>query len=64
MASLIAAQSDVTKADCIDDWYYGAESAANDEIYVTMRRFPDHHPRGVILAFVRKRCDVFHKQAE
>lgn len=59
MASLIAAQIDPAKADCIDAWYYDGMSAANDAIYATMAKYPDHHPRGVILAFIRKRCDIF-----
>ena len=56
MASLIAAQRDGAQADCIDDWYYGDEAAANAAIRDVMAANPAFHPRGVILAVLQKRC--------
>ncbi|MEO0679366.1 MAG: hypothetical protein AAF192_03010 [Pseudomonadota bacterium] len=62
MAGLIAQQIDAAKAECITTWYFSRMSAANDEVYAAMRRFPDHHPRALILAVLRKRCDVFQRE--
>ena len=59
MASLVAAQSDKTHAKCLDDWY-AAEKAASDFVLATMMKFPEYHPRGVILAVMQKRCGSFN----
>ena len=56
MASLIAAQNNKSQAKCIDDWYYPEEAAKNAFILETMKRVPDYHPRGVILAVIEKQC--------
>lgn len=59
MASLVAAQNDKAQATCIDDWYYGDEAAANRHIVSVMEQYPTYHPRGVILAVLRKKCGSF-----
>ncbi len=58
MASLVSAQSDKTHAKCLDDWYT-AEKTANDLVLTAMERFPEFHPRGVILAVMQKQCGTF-----
>ena len=60
MASLISAQNDKAHAKCLDDWYYKDEGAGNDAVLATMKRFPEYHPRGVILAVMQKRCGSFN----
>ena len=56
MASLIAAQNNKAQAKCIDDWYFSGEEAKNAFIRETMKRVPDYHPRGVVLAVIEKQC--------
>ena len=58
MASLVSAQSDKTHAKCLDNWY-SAEKPANDLVLTAMARFPEFHPRGVILAVMQKQCGSF-----
>lgn len=61
MADLIAAQVAPDKVACIESWYCDRPEAAQEELYATMRDYPKHHPRCIILAFIRKRCDMFRK---
>ncbi|WP_417449552.1 hypothetical protein [Kordiimonas sp.] len=56
MASLIAGQNDKAQGQCIDDWYYADETASEDYILDVMRKYPDYHPRGLILAAIQKKC--------
>lgn len=59
MAGFIAARNDNAHARCLEDWYYSDETAANEAVLAAMRRFPDYHPRGVIVAVIEKRCGSF-----
>ena len=59
MAVLIADQNDKTQAACLSDWFGKDEAAAYNRILETMKRFPDYHPRGVILAVAEKQCGPF-----
>lgn len=59
MASLIAAQNDRAHAKCIEDWYLGSEREAADYILASMRRYPEHHPRAIIMAALQKVCGPF-----
>ena len=63
MAGLLAAKNDEKHGDCIENWYFDDETAANDFIRETMNRFPDYHPRGVIVAVLEKRCGTFDYSA-
>ena len=56
MAGLIARRNDETQGDCIDNWYFNAESEAHRQIIRVMQDNPSYHPRGVILAILEKRC--------
>ncbi len=56
MAGLIAARNDKAHGNCLEDWYFSDEKAANDQIISVMRAYPDYHPRGVIVAVMEKRC--------
>lgn len=56
MAGLIAAQNDKAQADCIDRWFFADQDTAHDFIVGAMRKFPEFHPRGVILAVIEKKC--------
>lgn len=59
MASLIVGQTDKAQAKCVDDWYVGDETKANDYILDVMRKHPEYHPRGIILAVLEKKCGKF-----
>lgn len=60
MAGQIAAQNDMKHVKCLEDWYFDDEVAANDFVRQTMRKFPEFHPRGVILAVMEKKCGSFN----
>jgi len=59
MAGLIAAQNDSAIQKCTDDWYLSDKSKTIDEVLNAMKRFPEFHPRAVILAVVEKHCGSF-----
>ena len=59
MASLIAAKNDKAHADCLAKWYFSDQSKKNDFIYGIMKQYPDHHPRGIIMAVLQKQCGSF-----
>lgn len=56
MAGLIAGRNVESQGKCLDDWYFGNQDKANNEVLATMRRFPSYHPRGVIAAIMEKKC--------
>lgn len=59
MAGLIAGQNDREQARCIERWFADNERDATDHLLETMQRFPNYHPRGVILAVLKKQCGSF-----
>jgi len=60
MAGLIAVKNNKQQSQCIDDWYAANEDAAVEHILDVMRQYPSFHPRGVILAVVKKKCGTFN----
>ena len=56
MAGLIATRNDESQGDCLSEWYFSDEGAANEHVLSVMRTYPDYHPRGVILAIIEKQC--------
>lgn len=56
MAGLIAGRNDEAQGNCLSNWYFLDQKKATDHILDVMRMYPDHHPRGVILAVLEKRC--------
>ena len=59
MAGLIASFNDKESARCVEDWYFTDQAKAEDVILDAMKRFPDYHPRGVIVAVLQKACGDF-----
>jgi hypothetical protein len=59
MAGLIAAQNDKKHADCLENWYFADMNDRNEFMYKYMRQYPNGHPRGIILAVLRKQCGSF-----
>ncbi len=59
MAAMIAIHNDKKHAKCMEHWYFSNEKRSNKEIYQTMQKYPDFHPRGVIMAMLKKQCGSF-----
>lgn len=62
MAGVIGAQVKPSVARCIDAWYFADDASkarVNDDVRNTITKFPDHHPSGVILAVIQKKCGAF-----
>lgn len=59
MAGVIAARNAPQQARCIDDWSAKNSSASYPTVVEAMKRFPDHHPTGVIIAVLQKACGSF-----
>lgn len=59
MAGFIAAQNDKKHADCLESWYLEDEKKSNDFIFDVMGKYPEYHPRGVIVAVLEKQCGKF-----
>lgn len=60
MAVLVAEQNEKKHAACIQEWYTVDERRARDYILMVMRKYPDHHPRGVIAAVIIQQCGNFN----
>lgn len=56
MAGLIAGQNADAQSRCIGDWSEEHIAAGYVPVLDAMKRFPDHHPTGVILAVLQKAC--------
>tara|TARA_A100001391_G_scaffold153410_2_gene111244 strand:- start:17431 stop:17772 length:342 start_codon:yes stop_codon:yes gene_type:complete len=62
MAGVVAAQNPGGKARCVNDWYLKDTDTMNQRntyIRNTLRRFPDHHPAGVMIAILEEACGSF-----
>lgn len=62
MGALIVAQYDKTQGKCLDSWFADDEQAAYDHILGAIRRFPEFHPRGTLVAVMEKQCGKFSNQ--
>jgi len=59
MATIIAAQNSKDHAACIGDWSGRYVGDGYQPVIEAMRKFPEHHPTGVILAVLKKACGTF-----
>lgn len=62
MAGVVATQTKPSVAECIDAWYRPDTDLVhgrNDEMRALIVDHPRHHPSGVILALLIKRCGPF-----
>lgn len=59
MAGLVASQNRKTQTECINDW--AAQNAASgfEPVIATMKKHPQFHPSGVIIAVLQKACGSF-----
>lgn len=63
MAGQISGYNDHKHAKCLEDWYFSDEENSNETIYEAMRKFSNFHPRGVIMAVLKKTCGTFEYSA-
>lgn len=59
MAGVLASQSELPAARCINDWYYGpsaSKASINDEIRSAMRQYSGYYPGIVIVAVIERAC--------
>lgn len=59
MAGLIAAQNSDVQSKCIGDWSGKHVGGGYQPVIEAMKRFPDHHPTGVVIAVLQKACGSF-----
>jgi hypothetical protein len=59
MAGSISGYNNEKHAKCLENWYFSGEAKANEDIYVVMRKFPNYHPRGIIIAVLKRQCGSF-----
>lgn len=63
MVGLIAGYNDKKHMKCLENWYLKNQKKSNEFIYQVMREHPDFHPRGVIIAVLKKQCGTFDYSA-
>lgn len=59
MAGLISGYNDESHAKCLESWYFSDEEKSNKEIFEAMLKYSKYHPRGVIIAILKKHCGTF-----
>lgn len=64
MAGVIATQTNKKIAVCIDDWYFKSleiSAKRNISMIALMKKYPSHHPSGIIAAAIERACGSFSK---
>lgn len=56
MAGLIASQNTATQGQCINNWAAQHRDEGYAPVVDAMRKYPDDHPTGLILAVLQKAC--------
>lgn len=59
MAGLIATQNDRKQAACVDDWVARYHGEGYSLVIEAMKKYPDDHPTGLVLAVLQKACGPF-----
>lgn len=59
MAGVIATQNKPSAATCVDDWIAANSSTHFEPVLSVVRKQPQYHPLGVILAVLQKQCGSF-----
>ena len=62
MAGVIVTQIRKDLARCIDDWYFESSETIqkrNASMLGLMKKYPTHHPSGIIAAAIKKACGPF-----
>ncbi|MBX9865163.1 MAG: hypothetical protein K2Y42_20670 [Hyphomicrobium sp.] len=58
-AASIAALNSSTQAKCLGDWVSKHRASGYQPVLDAMRKYPDDHPTGLILAVLQKECGAF-----
>ena len=61
IAAFVVNQYSPDQGKCLNDWFANNEQAAYTRFIDTMKRFPEYHPRGTIIAVMEKQCGKFSK---
>jgi len=56
MAGAVVAENNKKQARCFENWYVNDMVKAEKHLRGVMAKFPNYHPRGVILAVLEKQC--------
>lgn len=59
MAALIVAQYSQSQAKCVSDSFNEEQKDVYEHVLDAVKKFPDYHPRGTILAVLEKKCGEF-----
>ena len=59
MAGTVASLNNQTQARCVDDWAAQHQGGGYQPVIDVMRKYPDDHPSGLILAVLVKACGPF-----
>lgn len=55
-ATVIASLNAPTQAKCMDDWVAKNRDEGYQPVLEAMRKYPDDHPMGMVLAVLQKAC--------
>lgn len=58
-AASIAALNSSAQAKCLGDWVAQHSASGYQPVIDAMRKYPDDHPTGLILAVLQKQCGPF-----
>lgn len=58
-AASIAALNSSTQSKCLSDWVSKHRDTGYQPVLNAMRKYPDDHPTGLILAVLQKECGAF-----
>jgi len=58
-AASIAALNSSVQAKCLGDWVSTYRKGGYQPVLEAMRKYPDDHPTGLILAVLQKECGAF-----
>lgn len=59
MAGTVASLNNLSQAKCVDDWAAQHQGGGYEPVINAMRKYPDDHPSGLILAVLVKACGPF-----
>lgn len=59
MAGAVASLNSAAQAKCVDEWAAKFQGSGYQPVIDAMRKYPDDHPSGLILAVLVKACGPF-----
>ncbi len=61
LAGHVVLLEDEAKSQCVWDWFYKEPEKRKNQLEKTFVAYPDHTPTSIVIALLRKDCDVFAK---